>query len=65
MPKDLGEESRQDRLSDGEIFWKLSQGHRQGADVVMPSFAERIPSSEDRWKLVLFVRTLRADAKHP
>jgi len=59
-PKDLSDPARQERLSDGEIFWKLSRGHRQGADVVMPSFSERIPAGEERWKLVLYVRTLRA-----
>jgi mono/diheme cytochrome c family protein len=62
LPKDLGDPARQDRLSDGEIFWKLSKGHRQGADVIMPAFSERLPSSEDRWRIVLYVRTLRAGA---
>jgi mono/diheme cytochrome c family protein len=62
LPKDLGEPARQDRLSDGEIFWKVSKGHRQGAEVIMPAFSERIPSAEDRWKIVLFVRTLRAES---
>jgi mono/diheme cytochrome c family protein len=60
LPKDLSDPARQDRLTDGEIFWKLSRGHRQGADVIMPAFSERIPSAEERWKLVLYVRTLRA-----
>jgi mono/diheme cytochrome c family protein len=60
LPKNLSDTARQDRLSDGEIFWKLSRGHRQGADVIMPSFAERISSADDRWRLVLFVRSLRA-----
>jgi mono/diheme cytochrome c family protein len=60
LPKDLADPARQDRLTDGEIFWKLSRGHRQGADVIMPSFSDRIPSADDRWRLVLFVRTLRA-----
>jgi mono/diheme cytochrome c family protein len=60
LPKNLSDVVRQDRLTDGEIFWKLSRGHRQGADVIMPSFAERIRSADDRWRLVLFVRTLRA-----
>ena len=59
LPKNLSDPMRQDRLSDGEMFWKLSRGHRQGAEVIMPAFAERIPKAEDRWKLVLFVRTLR------
>lgn len=65
LPKDLGDPARQDRLTDGEIFWKLSKGHRQGADVIMPAFSERLPSVEDRWKLVLFVRTLRAAPANP
>ena len=63
LPKNLSDPARQDRLTDGEIFWKLSRGHRQGADVIMPSFSERIPSAEERWKLVLYVRSLRAPAK--
>jgi mono/diheme cytochrome c family protein len=62
VPKDLGDPARQDRLTDGEIFWKVSKGHRQGADVIMPAFSERVPSADDRWKVVLFVRTLRAQA---
>ena len=62
LPKDLGDPSRQDRLTDGEIFWKVSKGHRQGAEVIMPAFSERLPSAGDRWKIVLFVRTLRAQA---
>lgn len=65
LPKNLSDPARQDRLSDGEIFWKLSRGHRQGADVIMPSFAERIRSADDRWRLVLFVRSLRAQAPSP
>jgi mono/diheme cytochrome c family protein len=63
LPKDLSDPARQDRLTDGEIFWKLSRGHRQGADVIMPAFSERIPNSEERWRLVLYVRSLRAPAK--
>ena len=62
LPKDLTDVARQDRLTDGEIFWKLSRGHRQGADVIMPSFSERMPKAEERWRVVLYVRTLRAGA---
>lgn len=60
LPKDLSDPARQERLTDGEMFWKLSRGHRQGADVIMPAFSERIPKAEDRWRLVLYVRTLRS-----
>lgn len=59
LPKDLTDPARQERLTDGEMFWKMSRGHRQGAEVIMPAFAERIPKAEDRWKLILYVRTLR------
>src|SRR5262245_49221071 len=62
LPKDLSDPARQERLSDGEMFWKMSRGHRQGAEVIMPAFAERLPKAEDRWRVVLYVRTLRRDA---
>jgi mono/diheme cytochrome c family protein len=43
-------------LSDGALFWKITNGDpRRG----MPSFS-RLPEKQ-RWQLVLFLRTLRAD----
>jgi mono/diheme cytochrome c family protein len=65
LPKDLSDPARQERLSDGEMFWKLSRGHRQGAEVIMPAFSERIPKADDRWRLVLYVRTLRSGGPPP
>ena len=59
LPRDLTHPERQARLTDGEIFTKISQGHRQGADVIMPGLANRL-SADDRWRVVLYVRTLRA-----
>ena len=47
-------------MTDGEILWKLTQGRSQGGHVVMPGFAEDIPSEEDRWRVVRYVRTLKA-----
>lgn len=55
---DLTDRAVQDRLTDGEILWKVSTGRRQGGDVVMPGIARKVPSEEDRWKLVRFVRSL-------
>jgi hypothetical protein len=40
------------------MFWKLSKGRKSGNDVVMPPGEEKIPSEEDRWKVLLFVRSL-------
>jgi len=59
LPKDLAHPERQQRLTDGEIFWRISSGHRQGADVIMPGLADRL-GAEDRWRIVLHVRALGA-----
>jgi mono/diheme cytochrome c family protein len=56
----VGDLSRQDGTTEGEIFWKLSRGLREDGEIVMPRFADEIPNQEDRWKLVLYVRSLRA-----
>ena len=43
-------------LSDGALFWKITNGNpRRG----MPSFS-RLPENQ-RWQLVLFLRTLRGN----
>src|SRR5262249_49703524 len=55
----------QQRLTDGEILWKITTGLRSGSDVIMPAIAQRVPQEEDRWKVVKFVRTLAAPAKAP
>lgn len=57
LPKDLTHPERQARMTDGEIFWRLSTGHREGSDDIMPAFADRV-GEQDRWKVVLFVRSL-------
>jgi len=59
-PKDLTLPEAQARLTDGEIFWKLSTGLRQANRIFMPSFGEDIGSENDRWKVVLYVRELGA-----
>ena len=57
-PRDLTSPTVQARLSDGEIFWKLSKGRKVGSDVVMPPGEEKTSSEDDRWRVVLFVRSL-------
>jgi len=57
---DLTDRALQERLTDGEILWKVTTGRRSGTDVIMPGIAKRVPEEEDRWKLVRFMRTLVA-----
>ena len=58
-PRDLTSPTVQARLSDGDMFWKISKGRKVGSDVLMPAGEEKIGSEEDRWKVLLFVRSLR------
>jgi len=51
----------QERLTDGEIFWKIGSGRKKEDEVAMPAFARQI-REQDRWKLVRFVRSLAAPA---
>jgi mono/diheme cytochrome c family protein len=59
LPRDLTHPERQARLTDGEIFAKISNGHRHEGEVIMPGLSNRL-GADDRWRLVLHVRTLRA-----
>ena len=56
---DLTDAALQERLTDGEILWKVTTGLKSGTDVIMPGIVQRVPAEEDRWKLVRFVRTLQ------
>lgn len=47
-------------MPDGEIFWKISTGLKEDKDVLMPAFTKEMPNELDRWKVILFVRTLHA-----
>ncbi len=55
-PKDLTDAKVQASMSDGEIFWKISTGLKEGGQVIMPSYGEEIAKEEDRWSVVHFVR---------
>jgi mono/diheme cytochrome c family protein len=62
--RDLTDPAVQDRLTDGEIFWKVGTGRKKHGETVMPAFARQI-GTEDRWKLVRYVRSLRASPATP
>lgn len=51
-PGDLTDAKRMTPQSDGELFWKISEGKKP-----MPAFKKRL-TAEERWQLVLFVRSL-------
>jgi len=51
-PKDLTDAAHMNSLSDGELFYKITEGHRP-----MPAFRKRL-TEQQRWQLVLFLRSL-------
>ncbi|HSB60519.1 MAG TPA: c-type cytochrome [Vicinamibacteria bacterium] len=57
-PRDLTDPDLQENLTDGEIFWRLSNGIIEGENIIMPSFEKKISSETARWQLVIFVREL-------
>jgi mono/diheme cytochrome c family protein len=52
-PKEIASAATQDRLSDGEIFFMITEGKKP-----MPPMKKTL-SEEQRWQVVHFVRTLR------
>ena len=57
-PRNLTETEVQENLTDGEIFWRISKGILEGESIIMPAFADKVPSETHRWQLVLYVREL-------
>ena len=51
-PGNLTDTHHMSTRMDGELFYQISEGHRP-----MPAFKKRL-SEEQRWQLVLFVRSL-------
>jgi mono/diheme cytochrome c family protein len=51
-PGNLTDTKHMSTRTDGELFYQISEGHRP-----MPAFKKRL-SEEQRWQLVLFVRSL-------
>ena len=58
-PQDLTRPEIQANMTDGEVFWKIGTGCREDKKIVMPAFENEIASADDRWRVVLFVRSLR------
>ena len=56
-PRDLSRDDLQASLTDGEMFWKVTNGWRPGGKTVMPGLGNEV-SEEDRWRIVLYVRSL-------
>jgi mono/diheme cytochrome c family protein len=56
-PRDLSRSDLQANLTDGEIFWKIGHGWRPKGKIVMPGIGSEV-AEEDRWRLVLYVRSL-------
>src|SRR5260370_21458441 len=54
IPADLSDGRHMSAVTDGEIFYQITEGRRP-----MPSFKTRL-SQDQRWALVLFVRSLSA-----
>jgi mono/diheme cytochrome c family protein len=54
LPTDLTDVAHMNAVSDGELFYKISQGRRP-----MPAFKKRL-TDKQRWELVLFLRSLSA-----
>ncbi|MCL4524118.1 MAG: c-type cytochrome [Acidobacteria bacterium] len=57
-PADLSDAHMMGMMSDGEIFYKISEGRKP-----MPDFKKKL-SDEQRWQLVHFVRTLAPKMQH-
>lgn len=54
-PTNFTDAAHMDTISDGELFYKISEGHRP-----MPSFKKRF-TQEQRWQIVLFLRWLATE----
>jgi mono/diheme cytochrome c family protein len=54
LPSNLADAQHMNTVSDGELFYKISEGHRP-----MPAFKKRF-TEEQRWQLVFFIRSFSA-----
>jgi mono/diheme cytochrome c family protein len=57
-PASLTDAQHMNTVTDGEIFYQISEGRKP-----MPSFKKRL-TEEQRWQLVLLVRSFAADSSH-
>jgi mono/diheme cytochrome c family protein len=58
-PADLTDAGRMNTVTDGEIFYQISEGRKP-----MPSFKKRL-TEDKRWGLVFLVRSLSAPSANP
>ncbi len=58
-PSDLTDSAHINKLSDGEIFYQITQGRKP-----MPSFRNKL-TEEQRWQLVILVRSLSGAIAFP
>jgi len=58
LPADLTDAKRMATVTDGEIFYQITEGRRP-----MPSFKRRL-TQDQRWQLVLLVRSFSQPAAH-
>ena len=58
-PSDLTDVKHMNSLTDGEIFYQITQGRKP-----MPSFRKKL-SEDQRWQLVILVRSFAATATPP
>ncbi|HEX3543644.1 MAG TPA: c-type cytochrome [Candidatus Acidoferrum sp.] len=56
-PRDLTDTSRMSEQSDGELFYKISEGRKP-----MPEFKTKL-TEEQRWRLVLLIRSMSGGEK--
>ena len=56
-PADLTNKEHMAEATDGELFWKISKGIRG----IMPAGERKMPTPEERWDVVNYVRTLAKD----
>jgi mono/diheme cytochrome c family protein len=59
LPADLSNKKFNDGLTDGEVFFQISEGRKP-----MPAFKRRM-TEEQRWQLVLLVRSFAMPAPQP
>jgi mono/diheme cytochrome c family protein len=60
-PADLTDASRLPKLSDGELYWKITKG----ITGIMPSYDDPKLTAEERWQLVNYIRTLAHEKPKP
>jgi mono/diheme cytochrome c family protein len=58
-PSDLTDAKHMNSLTDGEIFYQITQGRKP-----MPSFRKKL-TEDQRWQLVVLVRSFSASAASP